>query len=126
VMAAVGVAFTRRSGWAYRPRRLAGSLLLAFGGLYLAVMVVRYAVRMSLYPPERWTGGSIPIFFHWVLAAWVLVVGWHHRRHGPRTVKRPWFRRVAWALGGTVAAVGLVAWVLYLPGPALLARAPDA
>src|SRR5437870_1307146 len=40
VMVWVNLAFTRRSGWAYRPRRLAGSLLLAFGGVYLAVMVI--------------------------------------------------------------------------------------
>jgi hypothetical protein len=37
--------------------------LLAIGSVYLAVMAIRYAIRMSLYPRERWSGGSIPIFF---------------------------------------------------------------
>ena len=41
-------------------------------------MVLRYAVRMALYPAERWTGGSIPIFFHWILASFLLVLGRYH------------------------------------------------
>lgn len=34
-------------------------------------MVVRYAWRMAMLPEARWFGGSIPIWFHFVLAAWV-------------------------------------------------------
>jgi hypothetical protein len=30
---------------------------------------------MYIYPEERWTGGCIPIFFHWVLATFVLAWG---------------------------------------------------
>src|SRR3954464_15724826 len=45
LMAKVGVDFTRRGGWSYRPRRPAGSLLLALGAVYLLVMLIRYAVR---------------------------------------------------------------------------------
>lgn len=44
-----------------------------FGMIYLFSMVLRYIVRMYIYPEERWTGGCIPIFFHWVLATFVLV-----------------------------------------------------
>ncbi len=47
--------------------------LRIFGIIYLFAMVLRYIVRMYIYPEERWTGGCIPIFFHWVLAAFVLV-----------------------------------------------------
>jgi hypothetical protein len=43
-------------------------------------MVIRYVIRMSLYPDQRWTGGSIPIFFHWVLASFILLVGRYHLR----------------------------------------------
>ena len=82
LMAKIGVDFTRREGWSYRPRRRAGMALLIFGWLYLLAMTIRYIVRMTLYPSERWTGGSIPIFFHWVLATYVLVLGFHHWRHG--------------------------------------------
>jgi uncharacterized protein len=72
--------FTRQAGWAYRPSRRAAWALLSFGAVYLATMMLRYAIRMTLYPDQRWTGGSIPIFFHWVLAAYVLAVGYHHWR----------------------------------------------
>lgn len=82
LMAKIGVDFTRRSGFSYRPRRRVGFFLLAFGIVYLVSMVIRYVVRMSLYPQERWTGGLIPIFFHWVLACYVLLIAWHHFRTG--------------------------------------------
>src|SRR5580700_5039738 len=80
LMAKINLDFTRRSGWSYRPHRFAGASLAAFGTIYLVVMMIRYAIRMSLYPHERWTGGSIPIFFHWGLAAYLLVVGVHQWR----------------------------------------------
>jgi hypothetical protein len=86
LQAKIGLDFTRQAGWSYRPRRLASRLLLAFGTVYLAVMIIRYVVRMVLYPHERWTGGSIPIFFHWLLASYVLLIGYHHwRQSRPRT-----------------------------------------
>ena len=55
--------------------------------IYLTAMIARYAIRMGLYPQYRWTGGAIPIFFHWVLAVYVLAIGYHHWRPG-RTVTR--------------------------------------
>jgi hypothetical protein len=54
--------------------------LIGFGSVYLAAMVLRYVLRMSLVPEARWTGGAIPIFFHWVLAAWILTLARYHRR----------------------------------------------
>ena len=89
LMAKIGADFTRREGWSYRPRRPAGMALLIFGWLYLLAMIIRYIVRMTLYPSERWTGGAIPIFFHWVLATYVLVLGFHHWRQGRRRAPGP-------------------------------------
>jgi len=60
--------FVRGSGFFVTPRRRLGTGLVIFGSLYLGVMILRYVMRMSLYPHERWAGGSIPIFFHWVLS----------------------------------------------------------
>ncbi|MGH9317270.1 MAG: hypothetical protein ACRD1P_09195 [Thermoanaerobaculia bacterium] len=72
--------FTRGRGFFVIRRRRLGSGLVLFGSVYLAAMLVRYILRMSLYPAERWTGGSIPIFLHWVLATFLLLVGGYHRR----------------------------------------------
>jgi hypothetical protein len=77
--------FTRGHGGFVVPRRALGSGLLTFGSVYFGVMVVRYVIRMSLYPQERWMGGSIPIFFHWILASFILLVGryqWVRTRDG--------------------------------------------
>ncbi len=76
----VSLSFTRGVGYFVRPNRRLGRGLVIFGALYLTAMIIRYIVRMSLLPDERWTGGSIPIFFHWVLATYVLVVGQYHWR----------------------------------------------
>jgi len=72
--------FTRGQGFFVVPRRTLGLCLLSFGSVYFGAMVVRYVIRMSLYPQERWLGGSIPIFFHWVLAGFILLVGRYHVR----------------------------------------------
>ena len=45
-------------------------------------MIVRYILRMSLYPEERWFGGAIPIIFHWVLATYIIPLGLYHLRLG--------------------------------------------
>ena len=77
----IALDFTRGRGVSVRPSRRLGRNLQLFGALYLAAMLVRYVIRMSLYPDERWLGGSIPIVFHWVLATFILVVAHFHRRH---------------------------------------------
>ena len=77
--AKVGVDLTRGNGYFAVSRPRLGRALHVFGSVYLAAMVLRYVVRMSLVPAARWTGGAIPIFFHWVLAAWVLTLARCHR-----------------------------------------------
>ena len=72
--------FTRGTGFFVVPHRFFAAWWLYFGYLYLAVMVARYPVHMHLHPEARWFGGTIPIFFHWVLAAFVIAVGLYHRR----------------------------------------------
>ena len=65
----------RGEGYFARLHPRLGQALRIFGPVYLAAMIIRYIVRMALYPQQRWTGGSIPIFFHWVLAAFLIVLG---------------------------------------------------
>jgi hypothetical protein len=50
--------------------------LVAASLAYALAMVVRYVVRMTRRPSQRWFGGAIPIAFHLVLAAALLVLGW--------------------------------------------------
>jgi hypothetical protein len=80
LMTKICLDFTRETGFFVEPRRFLARYWLYFGWLYLAVMVVRYPVQMYLHPEARWLGGTIPIFFHWVLAAFVISVGLYHRR----------------------------------------------
>lgn len=49
--------------------------LLAFSALYVATMALRYVLTMVYRPEMRWYGGTIPIVFHLVLAAFIFVLG---------------------------------------------------
>jgi len=57
-----------------------GRVLRWFAYLYFTVMLLRYVLVMSFYPEQRWFSGTIPIFFHWVLAAYLFVLGHYHAR----------------------------------------------
>jgi uncharacterized protein len=104
----------------YRPEDGADKVtvmrLRAFGTGYALVMVIRYVIRMTLYPPERWTGGAIPIFVHGVLAGFVLLVARYHRSTATR---RTTTRRQQLLLAGSWAVVsaGLVVWIAYQLAP---------
>jgi hypothetical protein len=62
---------TRGRGYFAARRPRLGRGLLIFGALYVAAMVVRWAAGV---------GPMIPIYFHFVLAAFLLVLGAHLRR----------------------------------------------
>jgi hypothetical protein len=55
-----------------------GRGLLAFSAVYAAAMPVRYAIRMTRRPEQRWFGGTIPMVFHIVLASYLLALGRFH------------------------------------------------
>ena len=67
-------------GWGFwvRPLPRLGRVLLVWSSLYAAAMVVRYAIRMARRPDQRWTGGTIPIIFHVVLAAFQWTFAQYH------------------------------------------------
>ena len=62
------------------PRPHWSTFLMKFSAVYAAVMVLRYALTMILRPEKRWLGDTIPIFFHFVLAGFIYVLGHYHRR----------------------------------------------
>jgi hypothetical protein len=121
VYGTVCLAFVRQRGFFVTPRRWLGALLLTIGSVYFAVMVIRYAIRMSLYPLERWTGGSIPIFLHWVLAAFILVLGSYHRRSFPVPVRRSLALRSIQSAAWLVIVSGILVWAGYQLSPTVLA-----
>src|SRR5436309_2203340 len=71
LLAKVATDFTRRRGFFVVPRRSMGRLLQWFSYLYWGAMAVRYVASMALHPERRWFGGTIPIFFHCVLALFI-------------------------------------------------------
>ena len=75
--AKIALAFSQRR---IRPKARTGRLLHVLGSLYAASMVIRYIIRMSLYPDQRWFGGCLPIFFHLILASFLLIWGTYHAR----------------------------------------------
>lgn len=82
----------------------------------LTLFVLRVAGQLLVADPhERWTGGSRPIFFHWVLASFLLVVGRHHG-----APKRK-LRVAGWSLAG----IAIAAWIAYQVSPAILAWTLD-
>lgn len=80
--------FTRGDGYFVQAKLLFSRGVLWFGYVYLAAMVLRYIIRMGLYPGARWFGGTIPIFFHWVLAAFLIAFGQYHRGRSPHLSRR--------------------------------------
>ncbi len=67
------------SGTATSPAPAFGRFVLAFSVVYSTAMGIRLVVRMRRRPEERWFGGTIPIVFHLVLAAFLFVLGSHLR-----------------------------------------------
>src|SRR5687768_13010010 len=65
LMTKICVDFSRERGFFFKPRKLFATAWLWFGYLYLAAMVAR-----AVFLWDR----PIPIVFHWVLAAFVIIV----------------------------------------------------
>ena len=78
VMAAMSYDVFRGEGFFAAPRPGLGNGLIWFSYVYFGSMVVRYIIRMKNRPDQRWFGGTIPIFFHCVLAVFLFVFGRYH------------------------------------------------
>ena len=64
-----------------RPRW--SKILIGVSAVYAASMALRYILTMVFFPNMRWSGGAIPIFFHFVLAAFLYTLG---KFHGQRPI----------------------------------------
>ena len=70
--------FSRGAGFWVQPRPTLGLAALWWSYLYFGAMVVRYIVRMTRRPDQRWLGGTIPIIFHALVAAFQWMFGMYH------------------------------------------------
>ncbi len=68
--------FSRGAGVFIQPLPRLGTAALWWSTLYASAMVVRYLVRMTRRPDQRWWGGTIPIIFHCVVAVFQFTFGW--------------------------------------------------
>lgn len=76
----ISVDLWRGAGPFVTPRPRLGRALRWLAAGYALAMVLRYVLSMLWHPERRWLGGTIPIVFHWVLAAYLFVLGHFHAR----------------------------------------------
>ena len=69
---------SRGAGFWFEPRPRLGFAALVWSYLYFGAMIARYVVRMVRRPDQRWLGGTIPIIFHSVVAAFQWTFGTYH------------------------------------------------
>src|SRR5262245_6156702 len=76
--------FLQRSGYFVSLKSKTGWVLIWLAYIYFASMVLRYIITMALYPERRWFGHIVPIFLHFVLAAFLFTLGRYN--YSPGTV----------------------------------------
>jgi hypothetical protein len=75
VMVKISTDVWRAVGFFSQPRPSYARFLIAFSVIYAGAMTLRYVLTMIYRPEMRWLGGTIPIFFHFVLAAFLFTWG---------------------------------------------------
>jgi hypothetical protein len=78
----IAIDFARASGVWVQPLPRLGRVVLIWSYLYAGAMVVRYVIRMTRRPTERWFGGTIPIVFHTILAMFQWTFARYHTALG--------------------------------------------
>ncbi|MBX9568575.1 MAG: hypothetical protein K2X77_06740 [Candidatus Obscuribacterales bacterium] len=67
------------NGYFVQPNAKLAKFLTIFGSVYFVAMILRYIIRMEMFPEARWFDGTLPIFFHLVLASFILTVAKYQR-----------------------------------------------
>jgi len=78
LMVSISADFTRGHGYWVEPHPLLGRIVVYWSYGYAGFMVFRYIRRMIRRPDQRWFGGTIPIIFHTIVAAFQWAFGWWH------------------------------------------------
>ena len=103
--------------------RIKGKRLLTLGCMYASVMIIRYILRMIMFPTERWFGGCIPIFFHIVLASFFIVNGVYHiRRDKVIDRKSSKVLKIVWPISSTILFIFIFLWLFYQFIPTIIAN----
>lgn len=74
-MTLICVDFSRGAGFFVEPHPSGGRFSIWFSCVYAGWMAVRYINRMIRRPDQRWLGGTIPIVFHTIVAAFLWTWG---------------------------------------------------
>jgi len=74
-MTLICVDFVRTRGFFFEPHPAGGVFSVWFAYVYFGGMIVRYIVTMTRRPERRWFGGTIPIVFHSIMAAFLWTWG---------------------------------------------------
>lgn len=103
--------------------KVIGKRLLILGGAYAFIMMARYILRMTMFPSERWFGGSIPILFHVVLASFLITLGVYHlRASATESVKPSRSAKILWSSIYGIIFTLTLAWLIYQLIPAFMAK----
>ncbi|HET9373028.1 MAG TPA: hypothetical protein VFO19_22355 [Vicinamibacterales bacterium] len=78
LMVSISIDVSAGRGFWSEPMPRLGGVVLAWSALYFGAMIVRYARRMIRRPDQRWLGGTIPIVFHAVIAAFQFAFACYH------------------------------------------------
>lgn len=97
--------------------------LVRLGAVYFSIMLVRYFIHNGLHSHEHWTGGAIPIFFHCVLASFIIVYGRYQSSlesstemlNGRANAKMS----IADLLCSLFIITGIIAWIGYQLAPTI-------
>jgi len=72
--------FSRSRGYFVQSHPRAGRIIRWLSIVYFSSMVLRYAITMWRHPEWRWFSGTIPIWFHMVLALFLFIYSHYHLR----------------------------------------------
>jgi uncharacterized protein len=78
LMVWISADFARDAGFFLQPPPGMARAALWFSYVYFGGMIVRYVIRMTRRPDQRWLGGTIPIIFHSIVAAFLWTFATYH------------------------------------------------
>ena len=80
VMMKLSIEISRGAGRFAKQHPSWSPILVSFSAIYAGGMALRYILTMLFRPELRWFGHTIPIFFHFVLAGFIFILGLYHAK----------------------------------------------